>query len=77
MFFAAGDRGDVLQQQREVGDIGRPAHAAAVGVDVLAEQRHLLDALVGQTGDLDQHVVERSRHLFAACVGHDAVAAVF
>ena len=39
----------------------RVAHRAAVGVDVLAEQRHFLDALVGQAGDLGQHVVERAR----------------
>ena len=49
------------------------AHRAAVGVDVLAEQRHLAHALVGEAGDLDQHVVERARDLLAARVGHDAV----
>ena len=44
------------------------AHRAAIGVDVLAEQRHFADALVGEAGDLDQHVVERPRDLLAARV---------
>ena len=72
----ARDVGNVFQQQREVGDLGAVAHLAAVGVDVLAQQRDFLDALVGQTGDLDQHVVKRPADLFAARVRHDAVAAV-
>ena len=50
--------------------------AAAVGVDVLAEQRDFAHALVGEAGDFGQHVVERTRHFFAARVRHDAVAAV-
>ena len=48
----------------------------AVRVDVLAEQRHFLDALVGEIGDLGQHVVERPRHFLAARVRHDAERAV-
>ena len=71
-----GDLGDDLEQGREVGDLGRPAHRAAVGIDVLAEQGDLAHALVGQAGDLGEHVVERPRHLFAAGVGNDAVGAV-
>ena len=55
----AGDLGDVLEQQREVGDLGRVAHAPAVGIDVLPQQRDLAHALVGQAGHLGQHVVER------------------
>ena len=51
-------------------------HAAAIGVDVLAEQRDFLDALLGQAGHFGQHVVQRARHFLAARVGHDAVAAV-
>jgi hypothetical protein len=31
----------VLQQQREVGDLADCPHRAAVGVDVLAQQRDL------------------------------------
>ena len=49
---------------------------AAVGIDVLPEQRHFLHALVGQAGDLGQHVVERARHFLAARVRHHAIAAV-
>ena len=49
---------------------------AAVGVHVLAEQRHFLHALRGEVGDLGQHVVERPRDFLAARVGHDAEAAV-
>jgi cell division septum initiation protein DivIVA len=51
-------------------------HRAAVGVDVLAEQRHFAHALVGEAGHFGQHVVERARHFLAARVGHHAVAAV-
>ena len=72
----AGDVGDVFDQQREVGDLGGVAHLAAIRIDVLPEQGHFLHALVGESGDLDQHVVERARDLFAARVGHDAIAAV-
>jgi hypothetical protein len=54
----AGDLGHVLEQQREVGDLGRAAHGAAVGVDVLAQQRDFL-ARPGRPGRrLDQHVVK-------------------
>ncbi len=72
----ARDLGDVLEQQREVGDVGRVTHPSAVGVDVLPEQRHFPDTLVGQPGDLGQHVVERAADLLAARVRHDAVAAI-
>jgi len=50
--------------------------AAAVRIDVLAEQRHLPHALEREVGDLGQHVVERPRHLLAARVRHDAERAV-
>ena len=73
----AGDFMHVFQQHRKVGDLVGIGHAAAVGVHVLAQQRHFLDALVGQVGHFDQHVVERARDFFAARVGHDAEAAVF
>ncbi len=58
----AGDLGDVFEQRREVGDVVGDVAAsasAAIRVDVLAEQRDLAHALVGQAGDLGQHVVER------------------
>ena len=72
----AGNLGDELEQGREVGDLAVAAHRAAVGIDVLAEQGDLAHALVGQAGDLGQHVVERPRHFLAAGVGNDAVGAV-
>jgi hypothetical protein len=40
-------------------------------------KRDFLDALVGEAGDFDQHVLKGPRDLFAAGVGHHAVAAVF
>ena len=61
---------------REIGELAGRAHRAAVGVDVLAQQRHFAHALVGEAGDLGEHVVERPRELFAARVRHDAVGAV-
>ena len=72
----ARDLGDVLDQHCEVGDLAGLAHLAAVGVDVLAQQRDLLDALVGQARHLGQHFLERAAELLAAGVGHDAVGAV-
>ena len=72
----ARDLGDVFEQHREVGDLAGRAHRAAIGVDVLAEQRDLPHALVGEAGDLGQHVVERARDFLAARVRDDAEAAV-
>ncbi|MNS94022.1 hypothetical protein D3C72_1282230 [compost metagenome] len=74
--FDAGDFVHVLQQHGEVGDLVRAFHLAAVGVHVLAQQRHFLHALVGQVGHFDQHVLERARDFLAARVRHDAEAAV-
>ena len=70
----ARDLGDVLDQRREIGDLVGAAHRAPVGVDVLARAASLLDALVGEAGDLGEHVVERTRHFLAARVRDDAVA---
>ena len=72
----ARDLRGVFQQQGQVGVLARVAHLAAVGIDVLAQQIELHHALVGQAGDLGQHIVEGARDLFAAGIGHDAVAAV-
>ncbi len=71
----AGDLGDVLDEQRQVCLFFAVGHCAPVGVDVLAEQRDLADALRGQSGNLGQYVVERARDLLSAGVGHDAVSA--
>ena len=51
-------------------------HRAAIGVDVLAEQRDFADALVGEIGDFGQHVVERPRNFLAARVRNDAERAI-
>ena len=73
----AGDLGHVVEERREIGDlIPCVAHGAAVRVHVLAEERHLHHALVGEVGDLGQHVVERTRDFLAPRVGHDAERAV-
>ena len=50
---------------------------APVGVDVLAEQVYFAYALLGELGDLIEHVVQRSAYLLAAGVGHHAEGAVF
>ena len=42
----------------------------------MPQQGDFLHALVGQPGHFHQHVLERAAHLFAAGVGHHAVAAV-
>ena len=79
------DSRDRLDEQREVGDFvsvarvahnTHDAHSAAVGVDVLAQQRHFLHALRDQAGDFGQHVVQWPVHFFTARVGHHAVRAV-
>src|SRR5690606_38836505 len=75
----AGDLRDRADQVGEVGGAGVGLVAiqqAAVGVDVLAEQVDFLDALPGELGDLDQHVLERPAHFLAARIGHHAEAAV-
>ena len=52
---------------------GAPVRALAViGVDVLADQRDLAHAGVGQPLDLGDDLVDRPRHLGAARIGHDA-----
>ena len=72
----AGDLVHIFEQQREVGDFA-VFHDAAVGVDVLAEQRDFLDALLREPCDFGQHVVERSADFLPACEWHDAVGAEF
>jgi len=75
--FDARDIRDVFDQLGEVGDFGRAERdARTVSIHVLAEQRDFTHALVGETGDFGQHVVQRARHFFATRIRHDAVAAV-
>mmetsp|Transcript_53758 Transcript_53758/g.126759 ORF Transcript_53758/g.126759 Transcript_53758/m.126759 type:complete len:260 (+) Transcript_53758:1313-2092(+) len=52
--------GGIFQQQGQVGELCGTAHLAAVGIDVLAEQVDLHHTLVGQAGDLGQHIFERA-----------------
>ena len=69
--------GHIVQQRGKVRHLGAAAHRGSVGVDVLAQQVHFQHALLGQASHLYQHVFKRAAHLFAAGVGHHAVAAVF
>lgn len=69
-------RRHVVQQQGEVGDVA-VRHGAAVGVDVLPQQIHLAHALLGQGGDLGDHVFQRPAHFLTARIGHHAESAVF
>ena len=73
----ARDVGHVFNQQGKVGDVAGATHGPAVSVDVLAQQGDLFDALRGQAGHLDQHIVQRAVDLFAPGIGHHAIAAVF
>ncbi|CAM5210298.1 hypothetical protein CDEF62S_01534 [Castellaniella defragrans] len=75
--FDSRDIVDVIQQHGEVGHFARVAGGAPVGVDVLAQQGDFAHALVGQVGDLGEHVVEGPGNFGAASVGHHAEAAVF
>ena len=56
--------------------ISPSADRAAIGVDVLAEQRDFRTPWSASAGDFGQHVVERARDFLAARVRHDAEAAV-
>ena len=75
----AVNRGDVLDQQREVGFqlfaicIG---HEAAVGIHVLSEQVDLAHALSCEARDFGQDVFKRPADLLAARIGHHAETAV-
>jgi hypothetical protein len=62
------------EQRAEVGDAVVRV-ATAVGVDVLAEQRHLAHPLGGQCRDLGEHVVDRAADGLTAGQRHDAVGA--
>jgi hypothetical protein len=66
------DRVELAQQRGE----RRPRpRAAPVGVDVLAQQRHLAHPVGGQTAHLGDELVRRPRDLATARRGHDAVRA--
>ena len=73
-----------VAQPRDAGNFGEPVQQAAerrgaavgalavIGVDVLADQRDLAHAGVGQPLGLGDDLRDRPRHLGAARVGHDA-----
>ena len=73
-----------VAQPRDAGNVREPLHQpaerrgaavrvlAVIGVDVLAEQRDLADAGIGQTLRLGDDLGDRPRHLGAARIGHDA-----
>ena len=69
--------GHILDQQGKVGDLVGAAHAATIGVHVLAQQGHFFHALVGQTGHFGQHIFKRAAEFLTARIGHHAVAAIF
>src|SRR5262245_42218373 len=71
----AGKLRDVLEQHGKIRDLA-VRHPSPVGVDVLAEQGHLSYALIGEVRDLCEHVLERTGHFLAACIGHHAEAAI-
>ncbi len=56
----ARNLGHVFDQRRQIGRLAAASHRGPIGIDILPQQRDLAHALVGQAGDLDQHVVERT-----------------
>ena len=70
----AGHGIDLAQQLGE-GDARVAREVAAVGVDVLAQQRHLAHPVVGEPADLLHQFAGRPAHLAPARGGHDAVGA--
>ena len=67
---------DDAQQGCKIADFA-VFHFAAIGVDVLSQEVDFFNALLRQTGNLGQYVVERAGEFFAASVRNDAVRAVF
>ena len=67
----------IIKRFIAAGAAGVPAHFAAIGIHVLAEQRDFFDALISQIGDLSSDIFEGARDLFATGIGHDTEAAIF
>src|SRR5690625_3082326 len=67
---------DVFQQHGEVGDGVALWHGTAVGIDVLTQQRDFFHALIGQVGDINQHIFKGARYFGTTRVGHHANAAL-
>ena len=73
----AGDaryRGHALDEARERG-VAAVRPGAVVGVHVLADQRHLDHARVGEPLHFRDDLLHRPRHFAAARIGHDAESA--
>ena len=64
-----------LQPVEAIEQIGELRAAAAIGVDVLSQQRDLLHARVPQAQRLLEHGLRLAGALPAADIGHDAVGA--
>ena len=69
-------RGNRLHQKSEVHRVAI-FRFALIGIHVLPEQGDFAHTLCRQAFHFAHHVGERSRHLFAARIGHHAVRAVF
>ena len=67
------DPGDCIDRAQELREAR--SHVAAVGVDVLAEQRHLADTLHCEPFDLREDLARTPGGLAATDGGHDAVRA--
>ena len=65
-------RADVRPSRRVLAQALVRGEGDAVGVDVLAEQRHLQHTLIDEGGDLGEYVAGPPVDLLAAQRGHDA-----
>ena len=68
----ARDSREPMQQRGRASQARPSASFAVIGVDVLAEQRDLAHAGVGQPLDLGDDLRDRPRDFGAARIGHDA-----
>ena len=69
---------DLRDHTYQIGKVcyGTIGQVGAIGVDVLSEQIHFANALVGQLQNLGHHILDRSADLFAARVGYNTKRAV-
>ena len=67
--------GDHRQQARQVNRLTAVLRFVQVGIDVLAQQGHLLEAAFAQVGQLVEDALRLATAFTAACIGHDAVGA--
>jgi hypothetical protein len=66
---------ELVEPAQELREAGALAQVAPVGVDVLPEQRHLLDTVGRHRRDLRHELLGRAAHLASTRRGHDAVGA--